>query len=75
MNSLIEEYLFREHLNDLQREASNIHLQERVLKSMRAQPNWFRHTMQNLGQWLIVQGERLVRYSEAPANSCQSSTC
>jgi hypothetical protein len=75
MNPFIEMYLFEEHLKDIQREAHHVHLQEQALKNKLARPDWFAHTMQSLGQWLIVQGEYLVRRYEVPASGCQSSPC
>ena len=73
MNPLMEEYLLEEHRRDIKREVSHIRLQELALKSRVFRPNWFTHAMQNLGQWLIAQGERLVKRYEVPANKCQSS--
>jgi hypothetical protein len=75
MNSFIEAYLFEEHLKDIQREARHIHLQQQALQSKVFQPNWFTHTMQSLGHWLIIQGEHLVTHYEVPASDCQSSPC
>jgi hypothetical protein len=73
MNPLMEEYLIEEHRRDIKREVSHIRLQEQALKSRVFRPNWFTRGMQRLGQWLIVQGERLVKHYEVPANKCQSS--
>jgi len=74
MNPLMEEYLIEEHRSDIKRELSHIRLQERALKSRVFRPNWFTRAMQTLGQWLIAQGEGLVRRYETPAKkTCQQS--
>ena len=73
MNSLMEEYLLEEHRRDIKREVSHIRLQELALKSRVFRPNWFTRAMQGLGQWLIAQGERLVKRYEVPTNKCHSS--
>ena len=72
MNPLMEEFLLEEHRRDIKREVSHIRLQELALKRKVFRPNWFTRAMQNLGQWLIVRGERLVERYEIPANKCQS---
>jgi len=74
MNPLMEEYLIEEHRRDIKRELSHIRLQEQALKSRVFRPNWFTRAMQRLGQWLIAQGEGLVRRYETPAKKCQSTT-
>ena len=73
MNPLIEEYLAEEHHRDITRELTNIRLQREVLKSKVIRPNWFTHTMQRLGQWLISRGEKMVKRYDVPANSTTSS--
>ena len=74
MNPLMEEYLIEEHRSDIKRELSHIRMQEQALKNRVFRPNWFTRAMQRLGQWLIVQGEGLVKRYETPAKkSCQPS--
>ena len=72
MNFFMEEYLVEEHRRDITRELTNIRLQEQAVKSRIFHSNWFTHTMRNLGQWLIVRGERLVKRYEVSAN-CTTS--
>ncbi len=67
MNLLREEYLIEEHRREIKRAVNHIRLQEQALKNRVFRPNWFTRAMQRLGQWLIAQGERLVKRYEAPA--------
>jgi hypothetical protein len=74
MNYLIEEYLIEEYRKDIRREISHIHLEKQVLRGRVFRPNWFTRAMQRLGQWLIAQGEELVKRYETPAKKpCQHS--
>ena len=73
MNLLREEYLIEEHRREIKRAVNHIRLQEQALKSRVFRPNWFTHTMQRLGQWLIMRGQRLVKRYEVPANCTTSS--
>jgi hypothetical protein len=73
MNPLMEEYSLEEHRNDLTRELSDIRLQEQAVNGKEHRPSLFTHTMQRLGQWLIVRGEKMVKRYEAPSNSKKSS--
>ena len=74
MNPLMEEYLVEEHRKDIAREITDIRLQKHASKSRVFHPNWFTHTMQRLGQWLIMRGERLVERYEVPATNCAKSS-
>ena len=73
MNPLMDEYLIEEHRRDIKRELTHIRLQEQALKSRVFHPNWFTHTMQILGRWLIMRGQRLVKRYEVPANCTTTS--
>lgn len=74
MNHLIEEYLIEEHRRGIQREINHIQLERQALQSRVFHPNWFTRAMQKLGQWLIRQGEKLVKRYETPAKkTCQQS--
>ena len=73
MNSLLEEYTIEEHRKDITRELDDIRLQEQALNGKAPRPSIFSHTMQRLGQWLIVRGERLVKRYEISANCTTSS--
>jgi hypothetical protein len=69
----MEEYLLDEHRRDIKHEVSHIRLQELTLNKKVIGPNWFTSVMQNLGQWLIALGERMVKRYEVPVNRCQPS--
>jgi hypothetical protein len=69
----MEENLAEQHRKDISRELGDLHLQEQALKSRVYHRNWFTHTMQGLGQWLIVRGEILVKRYEIPSNRAASS--
>ena len=72
MNYLMEEQLLKEHRKDIQRAMGHIHLEGRALRGRVFRPNWFTRAMQILGQWLIAQGEGLVKRYETPAKKgCQ----
>ncbi|HET7142693.1 MAG TPA: hypothetical protein VFI68_01630 [Anaerolineales bacterium] len=73
MNPLMDEYLVEEHRRDIKRELTHIRLQEQALKSRVFHPNWFTHTMQRFGRWLIMRGQRLVKRYEVPANCTKVS--
>ena len=73
MNPLLEEYTLEEHRKDLARELEEIRLQKLALDNKAYRPSLFTHTMQRLGQWLIVRGEKMVKRYEAPSNSTKSS--
>ena len=73
MNPLLEEYTLEEHRKDINRELDDIRLQEQALNGKAHRPSLFAHTMQRLGQWLIVRGEKMVKRYEAPSNSTKSS--
>jgi hypothetical protein len=73
MNPLMEKYLIEEHRRDIERELANIRLQKEALKSRTTRQNWFTHTMQKFGQWLITCGEELVKRYEVTANPKTSS--
>jgi len=68
MNPLLEEYLAEERRRDITKELIDIHLQEHALRSTVYRPNLFSRSMQGLGQWLIVRGEKMVTRYEVPAN-------
>jgi hypothetical protein len=67
MNHLMEEHLIEEHSKDIRREIDHIHLEGRALRGRVFRANWFTRAMQRLGQWLIAQGEGLVKRYETPA--------
>jgi hypothetical protein len=69
----MEQNLAEEHRKDIIREFTDIRLQELALKSKVSHPNWFAHTMQKLGQWLMARGEKMVKHYEFPASSTTSS--
>jgi hypothetical protein len=48
-------------------------LQEQALNGKAHRPSLFTHTMQRLGQWLIVRGEKMVERYEVPSNSTKSA--
>jgi hypothetical protein len=73
MNPLMEDYSLEEHRKDLARELEEIRLQKLTLDNKAYRPSLFTHTMQRLGQWLIVRGEKMVKRYEAPSNSTKSS--
>jgi len=73
MNPLMEDYSLEEHRKDLARELTDIHLQQLALNNKTYRPNLFTYTMQRLGQWLIVRGEKMVKRYEAPSNNTKSS--
>ena len=74
MNYLMEEQLLEEHRKDIRREMNHIHLERRTLRGKVFRPNWFTRSMQRFGQWLIAQGEGLVKRYETPAKKpCQQS--
>jgi hypothetical protein len=73
MNPLMEEYSLEEHRKDIDRELVDIHLQEQALNGKAHRPSLFTHTMQRLGQWLIVRGEKMVERYEVPSNSTKSA--
>lgn len=73
MNPLMEEYSLDERRKDLDRELTDIRLQELALNNKTHRSNLFTHTMQRLGQWLIVRGEKMVKRYEVPSNSTKSS--
>lgn len=74
MNPLMEEYTLEEHRKDIDRELTDIRLQEQALNGKAHRPSLFTHTMQRLGQWLIVRGEKMVKRYEAPSNSTKSKS-
>jgi hypothetical protein len=73
MNPLVEETLAEEQRRNITRELTDIHLQEEALKGRIYQPGMFTYTMQRLGQWLIVRGEKMVKRYEVPSASTKSS--
>jgi hypothetical protein len=73
MNPLMEEYTLEEHRKDIDRELGDIHLQEQALKNKAHRPSLFSNSMQRLGQWMIVRGEKMVKRYEIPSNSKKSS--
>lgn len=73
MNPLVEERLAEEHRRNITRELADIHLQEEALKSKVIHPSLLAHTMQSLGRWLIVRGEKMVKRYEVTTNSTTSS--
>jgi hypothetical protein len=73
MNPLMEEYSLEEHRKDMTRELDDIRLQELALNNKTYRPSLFTQSMQRLGQWLIVRGEKMVKRYEAPSNSKKSS--
>ena len=72
MNYLMEEHLLKEHRMNIQREIDQIRLEGYALRGRVFRANWFTRAMQKLGQWLISQGEGLVKRYETPAKkACQ----
>jgi hypothetical protein len=67
MKYLMEEHLIKEHRKDIQREIDHICLEGYALRGRVFRPNWFTRAMQRLGQWLILQGEGLVKRYETPS--------
>jgi hypothetical protein len=73
MNPFMEEYSLEEHRKDITRELDDIRLQDLALENQAHRPRLFSNTMQRLGQWLIVRGEKMVKHYEVPSNSKKSS--
>jgi hypothetical protein len=73
MKPFMEENLAEEHRRDITRELTDIRLQEEARKDKAARSSLFTHTMQSLGQWLIVRGENLVERYEVTTSSTSSS--
>lgn len=73
MKPFMEDNLAKEHSRDITRELTDIRLQEEALKNKASRSSLFTHTMQSLGQWLILRGENMVKRYEVPANSKKSS--
>ena len=69
-----DEYLFEEHLKNIQREMKQIRLEEQVLRGKAFQPNLFTRSMENLGKWLISHGETLVKRYDTPKKRCQHAS-
>jgi hypothetical protein len=73
MNPILEEILAEEHRRNIIREVEGIRLEKQALEARVYHPNWFTHTMQGFGEWLIARGEDLVKRYEMPANCSTSS--
>lgn len=72
MNPFIEEYLVEERHRNIRREMSNIRMEEEATRARVFRPNIFTRAMQNLGQWLIGEGERLVNRYDAPESAANN---
>jgi hypothetical protein len=74
MNPLMEDYSLEEQRKELARELADIRMQEKALNGRAHRPSLFTRTMQRLGQWLIVRGEKIVKRYEVPSNGTKSKS-
>ncbi len=72
MNHLMDEYTNEEYRKNIARDVKQIHLEQKVQQTKVYRPNLFTRSMENLGKWLIVRGERLVKRYETPTKKCKT---
>lgn len=66
MNPILEEILAEERRRNIIREVEGIRLEKQAREARVYHPNWFTHTMQGFGEWLIARGEDLVKHYQVP---------
>ena len=71
MNPLLEEYLVEEHQREIERGSSGRQVQGQTAKIYR--PKFSTRVMRGFGQWMIEQGEELVKRCEVPAQNKRTS--
>lgn len=71
MNTRLDEFLSEEHRKDMQHDIQQINLEKTVVPIKAFRPSLFTRSMENLGKWLIHQGEGLVKRYESPSKKCQ----
>ena len=67
MNLLIEEYTNNEHRNEIVRGVREIRVAQRAAPK---RASFFRKSMRNVGRWMIVEGEALVKKFDTPNSEC-----
>lgn len=71
MNPLLEEYLVEEHQREIERGSSGRQAQGHSAKIYH--PKFSTRVMRGVGQWMIEQGEGLVKRYEVPAQNTRTS--
>ena len=73
MNPLLEEYLVEEYQREIERGSSGRQVQGQTANVRVYRPKLSTRVMRGFGQWMIEQGEELVKRCEIPAQNSRTS--
>lgn len=75
MNPILEDRLIKMHMLEIHEDFLQNSLQEQAINNTQSQKRWSSQVMEQLGNWLILQGEKLVSHQNASERKYSPSSC